>query len=75
MFDNQFVYIPLYYIKDVDNCYFFEERKIYNVTTKKVLTEKVRGGLTRGYNINGKFIKTKDIIKIKAKRLSNNFFM
>lgn len=70
-FNNQLLNIPVNYIKDCDNCYFINRNTIYNVDTKKFSKRRVKSSSV-GYNINGNFVLEKNIIKIKAERLSNN---
>ena len=71
LFENQFLYVPLYLIKDCDNCYFISDKKIYNVDTKKISKLKVKN-CSIGFNINGKFTLSKNIVKIKVSRFSKN---
>ncbi len=70
-FKNQLVNIPLFYLKDCNNCYFINRNTIYNVDTKKFSKKRVKSSSV-GYNINGNFVLEKNIVKIKAERLSNN---
>ena len=70
-FKDQLVNIPLYYIKDCNNCYFINRNTIYNVDTKKFSKKRVKSSSV-GYNINGNFVLEKNIVKIKATKLSNN---
>jgi len=76
MFDNQLLHIPKYYIKNIDNYYFDTNNKLYNVNSKIISKQVVKGGLTRGYNLNGKFYSFKKLkpLLIKIKKLSNNFY-
>ena len=71
-FKDQLVNIPLFYLKDCDNCYFVSRNTIYNIDTKKFSKRRVKSS-SLGYNINGDFILEKDIIKIKVTKLSKNY--
>jgi len=71
LFENQFLNIPFELIKGVDNCYFIEDGRIYNIDTNKFSKKKVKS-CSVGFNINGAFVLNKNIDRIKVKRLSKN---
>lgn len=77
MFDNQYLHIPKYAIKGFDNYYFTTENKLYNVKSKRISKQVVKGGLTRGYNLNGSFYSLKKLkpLLIKVKKVSNNLLV
>ena len=70
--DYQFVFIPKYSIQGYDNYYFTTENKLYNSKTNRIIKQVVKGGYSRGYVINGKFMSLKKLtplinrIKIKT---------
>lgn len=69
--DYQFVFIPKWSIKNHENYYFTKDNKLYNSKTNRIIKQVVKGGYSRGYVINGKFMslqKLKPLIsKIKRK--------
>jgi len=71
LFENQFVKIPIYYIKGCDNCYFTSRNEIYNINSKRISKERINGG-SLGYTINGIFVNSKNIVKLKVEKLSKN---
>ena len=54
--DYQFIFIPKYSLKGYDNYYFTTENKLYNSKTNRIIKQVVKGGYSRGYVIDGKFI-------------------
>ena len=74
MLDNQFVQNPKYIIKCIDNYEFTTENKLYNIKSKRTSKQVVKGGLTRGYNLNGKFYSLNKLrpLLVKVKKMSNN---
>ena len=71
LFENQFLNIPFELIQGINNCYFVEDGRIYNIETNKFSKKKVKCSSV-GFNINGSFVLNKNIVRIKAKNLSKN---
>ena len=73
--DMSFVYIPKYSIEGHDNYYFTTENKLYNSKTNRIIKQVVKGGYSRGYVIDGKFMslnKLKPLVN-RIKRSENVF--
>jgi len=70
-FENQFVNVPFHYIKGSNNCYFTEDGKVYNVKTKRFSKKKIKN-CSVYYNIDGKLVLEKNVIKIRVTKLSGN---
>ena len=54
--DYQFVFIPKWEILGHDNYYFTTDNELYNSKTNRIIKQVVKGGYSRGYVIEGKFI-------------------
>ena len=54
--------IPKWEIKGYENYIFGKDNNLYSLKTNKMLKMKVKGGYTKGYNLNGKF-KTLNFIR------------
>lgn len=76
--DYQFVFIPKWEILGHKNYYFTTKNKLYNSKTNRIIKQTVKGGYSRGYVIDGRFItltKLKPMLKIfKSGVLSINYF-
>lgn len=47
--------IPKWKIKGYENYIFGEDNNLYNSKTNRMLNMKVKGGYTKGYNLDGEF--------------------
>ena len=74
--DYQFVFIPNWEIIGHEDYYFTTENKLYNSKTNRIIKESFKGGYSRGYLIDGKFITLKNLkpmlkkINIKSQNLN-----
>ena len=74
--DYQFVFIPKWEIKGHEDYYFTTDKKLYNSKTNRIIKQGFKGGYSRGYVIDGKFITLNKLKKLltKIKNESNNIF-
>jgi len=74
MLENQFINIPKWKIKGYPYHYFCTQNKLHNIKSKRVLKKRVKCSSV-GYELNGKFITTKNLkhLLIKINKLSKNY--
>tara|TARA_R110000851_G_scaffold322550_2_gene488671 strand:+ start:1894 stop:2109 length:216 start_codon:yes stop_codon:yes gene_type:complete len=59
--DYQFVFIPEWEVLSHANYYFTTNKELYNSKTNRIVKQVVKGGYSRGYVLDGKFITLKKL--------------
>jgi len=74
--DYQFVFIPKFKILSHPDYYFTVDNLLYNSKTNRIIKKRVKGGYSKGYTIDGKFITLKNLKPLirKVEKMSINIF-
>lgn len=69
--DYQFVFVPKWEVVGYPDYYFTTDKKLYHVTTNRIIKKRVKG-YSIGYTLNNKFVILKNIKVKMLDRLSSN---